>query len=364
MSARPLVLLTQPYVAAYRVPLFEELRERLATNGVDFVVAAGVPDGDQALRDDARVLPWQADLSVKSIRIGNRRISVRKVHVARRPQVVVTELEALNLYGWLATTTASRVILWGHGKSYVNDPSPVGERLEWALARRAQHVMTYAPGGRNYLIERAALDPSRVTAVGNSTDSEALRRAFVSVPLHRVDSLRNSIAADRVALYVGGLDESKRIRFLIEAAERAHEADPGFRLIVVGKGVLADEVVAASKRTRAIVHIPEARGDDLAELARLALAMWIPGRVGLVAIDSLAVGLPIFTTDFAYHAPEVEFLQTHELRYLPNDPRLFAAEALQALRTVGAGQRHLRDDIPTISSVAGAMAGIVEKVLG
>lgn len=34
----------------------------------------------------------------------------------------------------------------------------------------------------------------------------------------------------------------------------------------------------------------------------------IPGRVGLVAIDSFASGRPVITTDWPWHAPEFEYL--------------------------------------------------------
>ena len=36
----------------------------------------------------------------------------------------------------------------------------------------------------------------------------------------------------------------------------------------------------------------------------------MPGRVGLIAVDSFALGLPIVTTNWTWHAPEFEYL-TH-----------------------------------------------------
>jgi hypothetical protein len=36
--------------------------------------------------------------------------------------------------------------------------------------------------------------------------------------------------------------------------------------------------------------------------------MLMPGRVGLVAVDCLALGLPMITTTFDRHAPEAEYL--------------------------------------------------------
>jgi hypothetical protein len=33
-----------------------------------------------------------------------------------------------------------------------------------------------------------------------------------------------------------------------------------------------------------------------------------PGRVGLISVDSLTMGVPIVTTTYKYHAPEFEYL--------------------------------------------------------
>lgn len=43
-------------------------------------------------------------------------------------------------------------------------------------------------------------------------------------------------------------------------------------------------------------------------IARASSALLMPGRIGLVAVDALVLGIPIITTDWKYHAPEAEFL--------------------------------------------------------
>lgn len=363
MSERPLVVITQPYVAAYRVPLFESLRDKLANAGVDLVVASGRARGDQALRDDEHAPLWSTELAEHAVRLGSRRLTWRRVALPRRPDLVVSELEALNLFAWKTLLSRTKIVLWGHGKPYVNDSPRIAERLEWFLARRATRVMTYSDGGRDYLIAEGRLNPVLVTAVGNSTDTEALRKSWRAVDPDKVRELRTQFGAGPIAMFVGGLDASKRIDFLLEAASVAHAADPGFRLIVVGKGAQVDKVSRATRSGGYVTHIPVARGAELAELSHVADAMWIPGRVGLVAVDSLALGLPVLTTRFRYHAPEIEFLREGEVHFLPDNAAQFGRDGLALMKRAPADTPPLRDDIPTIERVASKLSEVLLEAL-
>jgi glycosyltransferase involved in cell wall biosynthesis len=349
-------------VPAYRVPLFDAIQQALSEHGIRFIVAAGSPEGVQALRGDAARPKWSVPLRPIGFRVGNRRVVWRRLPTDIRPDLVVSELEALNAFAWKSVWSRTPLILWGHGKSYVNDASKVAEGLKWALARRALGVMTYTSGGREYVIEAAGVDPSSVHAIGNSTDTTQLRSAFISVTPARERQLREEFGVGPRALFVGGLDASKRIDFLLRAALEAQRRDPNFKLLVVGRGQLEPLVQKHAVPDGPIVHIPEARAEELAELGHVAGAIWMPGRVGLVAVDALALGLPVCTTQFAYHAPEIEFLRGDELHYLPDNPRSFGIKGLQvATATSDPHRRALRGDIPSISAVA---ANFVDVVLG
>lgn len=360
MSRRPLVVVTQPYVPAYRVPLFQAIRDGLSKKNIDLVVAAGSAGGVQALRGDETLPAWAVPLKGTAIMIGGRRVVWRRLPTGMRPDLLVSELEALNSFAWKTIPTRTRLVMWGHGKPYVNEVPWFAERLEWVLARRADSVMTYTQGGRNYLIEKGGINPSAVHAIGNSTDSAALRAAFTSVDTKRVQQLREQFGAGPRALFIGGLDSSKRISFLLDAALAAQHIDPRFKLMIVGRGELEPQVRALSDKGGPVIHVLQARGTQLAELGHIASAVWMPGRVGLVAVDSLALGLPVCTTDFAYHAPEIEFLRGAEVRILTDRPDAFGRDGLKVvLENPDPQRRLLRDDIPTIAGVAGKFINVV-----
>ncbi|WZH38934.1 MAG: glycosyltransferase [Microbacterium enclense] len=354
------MVVTQPYVPAYRVPLFETIRQKLADRDIQFLVAAGHPVGAQAARGDKENPPWRLDVTAAGLQLGPRHLQWRALPANLRPDVLVSELEALNNLAWVRALGRKKLVLWGHGRPYVNDAGAVSDRIEWALARRADAVMTYADGGRDYLLEKGKLSADKVVAIGNSTDSASLRQAYTSLGAQERFDVHVKWPRAPRALFVGGLDAAKRIDFLVDAAIWARRKDPTFSLIVVGQGELQDALARAGQ---AIEHIPAARGAELARLGHVVQAVWMPGRVGLVAVDALALGLPVFTTSYRYHAPEMEFLRDGERVTLPDDPRAYAEKALSLMAEQPVTGRPLRSDIPSIESVATNFSEVVVGVL-
>jgi glycosyltransferase involved in cell wall biosynthesis len=239
----------------------------------------------------------------------------------------------------------------------------LADTIEWRLAKRVDHVMTYAPSGRDYLITRGHVPAERITAIGNSTDTAALRSQLMSIQPQRGAELRAQFGAGPVALFVGGLDASKRVDFLLKAFMEARRLNPDFRLIVAGRGELEADVRRLAAADSHLEYLPGATGQRLAELAYVSDVVWMPGRVGLVAVDALALGLSLHTTNFEFHAPEIEFLRPGEVAYLPDDPRKYASESLELIGT-HPRTKQFRDDIPSVQAVARSMFAVISATLG
>ena len=167
----------QPYVPAYRVPFFNEVDRILGVAGLRLQVVHGAPTGEQASRGDAWVGPWSHPVHDRRVTVWGHALHYRSVlALARHSKVTVTEFASTNLDTYLlAATPGVRLMLWGHGRSYVTAESKIDSRLELALARRAEHVFVYTDGGEQPLLA-SGYDPSRITVVRNSTDTVTLRR--------------------------------------------------------------------------------------------------------------------------------------------------------------------------------------------
>jgi glycosyltransferase involved in cell wall biosynthesis len=83
--------------------------------------------------------------------------------------------------------------------------------------------------------------------------------------------------------------------------------DPLARLVVGGRGSDESLLHAAAQRGQ-VTMLGYAGPAEKALIASVASALVMSGRIGLVAVEALAMRLPFVTTTWRYHAPEVEYL--------------------------------------------------------
>jgi glycosyltransferase involved in cell wall biosynthesis len=307
-------------VPKYREAFFSALITALDGAGISCRIAAAAPQQEQAERGDAITADWIVTFKPKQLHVSGRTITLGGArHLWRQDDaVVVGHLgSSLDTYRALfdAVRKPIRVGLWGHIKSYVNDGNPLDLALERWQLRRSDHVFAYTPGGRDYAIS-SGVNPGRVTAVMNATDTTRLETARDSISeSQRVSFMAaHNLIKDRTLGYIGGLDSSKRIDFLAEALERLWVSDPDVKLIIGGSGSDAHLLDAARSRGQAVM-LGYASPLDQALIAGVSSALLMPGRIGLVAVDALVLRKPILTTAWPYHAPEHEYLTESMSRF-------------------------------------------------
>lgn len=367
MRARVVIL--QPYVPTYRTAFFEGLRQRLADDGVECVVAAGMPRGDQAGRGDATYPDWLVPVEHTSWSVRGRSVDVGvNPRPWRHTDAVILGLEgsSLPVYQALlsARRTGVRVGLWGHVRPYVAPGHPFDLWLEKRQMHVADHVFAYTSGGRDYAIA-AGVPTSKVTAVMNSVDTSTLEASRADVTEDELNAFTKQLGIDpnRTVCFVGGLDESKRVGFLADVLDQLWSRDQGVRLLVGGNGPQKSLLNPAFDRGQAL---------DLGYLntGRKALVMTaskviaMPGRIGLVAVDALVMRRPIITTDWAYHAPEAEYLVEGVSRFTsPDDSRAYTEMLLRTLESKDNENEDAQWDFPTITQMVENFAGGVGLML-
>ncbi len=313
------LLIVQPYVPAYRVPLFQRLRTELSANGIDMRLAAAIPRGDVAARGDS-VTAEVADFTLheSELRLGGKTLKARHLKASLRsfePNYVILEQAIKNLetYPLLArrlATGSPRLALWGHGRSYSVQQSRVSAQLKQWLTRRGDWFFAYTETGAQSVVD-GGFDPKRITVLRNTIDTEQLGRDLLAITeVELADWMAaNSLTPGRTALFLGGVDAHKGIDFLMEAARELAERLPGFTLLVGGAGARVDAVRAQEQETGATRYLGRLQGRDKAMALRASDLMMVPEWVGLVAVDSLVAGCPIVTTDHPSHSPEFDYLR-------------------------------------------------------
>jgi len=336
------LLILQPYVPAYRVPFFRDLRASLSDKGFELTLAAGHARGHLAERDDD-CTESAADflLRSRSIELKGRTFHIRDVASVLRetqPDLVVTEqaIKNTDIYSLLMRQVVKgnpRFGLWGQGRAFSTRQGRAGSSLKQWMTGRSDWFFAYTQEGADYVVQHG-FPSGRVTVVNNTVDTERLRREFNDVDEVEVDRFRNqhSLWPGRTALFIGGVDPAKGIDFLLSAADKLEKRLPGFRLIIVGSGLSSAYVQRRQTEGAPIVYLGRLDGSAKALALRAADIMMIPEWVGLVAVDSLVASCPIATTTHNSHAPEFSYLRDQSNAFVfPHDSEVYAAGIAEVL---------------------------------
>lgn len=309
------VVIVQRYVAHYRVPLFELLRERLLRDDIRLRVLAGAPDRREVGKRDQGTLDWVEPCPQRYLLEGRICWQPFGALVTNADLVILPQQNRL-AYNAVAIALGlpKRVAFWGHGVNFQRQGrQPLRTAYRRYLARKVDWWFAYTEASVA-AVRDAGVPPARITDLQNAIDVDALRRDVESIDAAELEARRCELglAGGRVALYMGSLYAEKRIDFLLRAAERLHERDPAFRLLVAGEGPQGT-MVSNWSRTRPWARPLGVRfGRDKAVLLKLAEVLLNPGLVGLGILDAFAAGIPILTTDCGLHSPEISYLRDGE----------------------------------------------------
>lgn len=315
------------------MPFFEELIREAAVVGVDIHVFHGCPPQSMAARDDAAETVWATELPTKFFSCGGRTLNWKSLAPLRRDgpyDLVIVEqaLKNLETYVIRLLGCTRRVAFWGHGKTYTEQSTFLTTQLKRLLTRSGNWFFAYTSGGARAVVE-GGFAPERVTVLNNSVDTTALHRDISQLNPTAINGFKEKYdLLGRTALYIGALDEGKRISWLIHAATFAHELDPNFRLLVVGDGRDRQLVEEAAAMHDWVVYCGPMFGSSKATALAASNIIVMPGRVGLAAVDSFAAERPIVTTEWPRHAPEFEYLENGVNALITHDD---AAEYGQAI---------------------------------
>lgn len=326
------VLIIQPYIPEYRVPLFSILHTLLREDDIDLQIAHGDLRASQATRGDAHELPFSLRVKARHPRAGNTYVRHRRVST-RGIDLVVAEhaLGAIDTYEMLGGRRV-RTAVWGHARPLTDMERPMVARLaRWQIARAA-HFFAYTETDRDLAINWGA-DRHAITALNNTTDTRDLRARIDAVTPAEVETFKRThgIGDGPVLLALGALDPSKRPSSIFRIVESLRDRVPGLQLVVAGNGperALVEEYAAAHSWVR---YIGRAGREDLAALSHLAVAIVNPGLVGLVAVDSFAMQTPIVTTAGTHHAPEFSYLADRVNAVIVDDNETAMRNALREI---------------------------------
>jgi glycosyltransferase involved in cell wall biosynthesis len=297
---------------AFRVPFYERLRELLADRGVALRLIFAPNQRNTFLK---RELTWAEPVAMKWLGpiawqpvlghcIGESLIIIQQeMKYAANPV-----LQAWSKIG------GPRIAYWGHGRNFQKPPETgamaaikrfLSKQVDWWFAYNDLSARVVASYG---------FPADRITSVGNAVDTTGMKARLCGLEPDEIRQAREAhgISSENIAIYTGGLYPNKRIDFLLEAARRIRARVPDFELIVIGDGPERLKITEAARAETWIHDLGSKNDHDKVPFWAMAKLLLMPGLVGLVVVDSFALGVPLVTTDFPFHSPEIDYLKDGE----------------------------------------------------
>ena len=304
------------YAAHYRKHFFDAVRDELAEQGIEYRVLYGEPWGDEQPIGGVVELPWATKVPTRHINIKGKTVLW---HGAQRAatgcDVIMLEQQVKAVANYLFLIRrlfgGPKIILTGHGRNHqTDDHTTIVERSKEWLTRRADWFFAYTDASAD-IVADMGFPRDRVTVFTNALDNNARRAQIEATSETDLDELRAELRLGDgpIGAYIGRIYSDKRPDFLIDAALELRRLVPNFELLIIGDGNDRAAIDAAAAQ-HDWVHDVGARFDgDLVRHALLADVILNPGAIGLVAIDSLALGRPIITVAETGHGPEMAYLK-------------------------------------------------------
>ena len=308
------VILIQPSLGKYRVPVFRELARRpnvrlRVVHGAGLGVPNAAADGFEA-----------QEQKIFRVRVAGHPFYWQKAHLRELRadvdvMVAAWDVHYLSLLPalWRARRRGIGTVLWGHG--YSKNDSPARRRLRNWLGNRADALLLYNQLGRQKAIE-GGIAAQRVFVAPNTIDTSeaaAARQAWLSDPGRLTAWRREKGLEGPVLLHISRYSPQRRIEMLLDAAARLRERAPALRVVLIGQGYdqppVSGEIARRNLTPMVLTTGPIYQEDELAPYFLCASALAFPSHIGLSLHHAFAYGLPVVTHgDRDGQAPELEAL--------------------------------------------------------
>ncbi|MEM8738123.1 MAG: glycosyltransferase family 4 protein [Planctomycetota bacterium] len=312
------VLLRQPALPHYRVPIFRCLAQR---PGIVLRVAyhgnASIPNvPPEGLDAEERFWQERRWPGIGPLYIDRQ---LRQLVRDHRADVVILawNVRQVDLFKFMRWAKKQRigVVLWGHG--YSKQEAGWRRWLRFRAARKAHAVVTYNRQTAQELAE-AEIDRSKVFVAANAldqTENFTARRYWSQRP----DELQKK----RVALglgtgpiigFVSRMDPMNRLDLLVKSLPLIRESCPDAQVVIVGKGDEEHAKLRAIAREQGVedaVHIFQSiyGTHEVGALFSMFEVFCYPSNIGLSLLHAFAFGLPVVTSDATEKQnPEIESL--------------------------------------------------------
>lgn len=311
------VLIIQKAIKHYRLSFYDELYYILKKNDIELTVAfSELNISSIKSKNDNSVLPESYGIKIPAKSFFDGKVVYQSaVSLINESDLIIVEQANKNIINYfliiLQLLGIKKFAYWGHGRNLQSDRSSCRERFKSSLLKLSYWWFAYTDSTKVYLTE-CGYPESKITNVNNSIDTSVLSKAVSSITESECHAYRKSLGINkksRIGLFCGSLYDKKLLPFLYESTKEIRKKLPGFTLMIIGDGPDRQLVESLRFDNEWIKYQGALFGMDKAMAFRCADVILNPGLVGLGVLDALASGVPMVTTEYPYHSPEVSYLE-------------------------------------------------------
>ena len=322
-------MVVKRYERDFRVPFYRLLKTKLSERDIEFNLHYGEPDDEEkkSIKD-----------YIKDERIGtkvkNKYLKLRGVYLCYQPclsvvsqaDLVIVQQGNRELFNYLLLFRGiffkkTKIAFWGHGRNFQGNPKSLKEKFKYWYSNKVDFWFAYNDLSKKLLVDRG-FDANKIVAINNTIDTRSQIEFFDSITEEQKSKLKdqyNITPTDTVGIFCASIYHDKQIDFLLNALYIVRSKIPGFKFIMVGKGVEDYKVTAYSeKNTDWFFYVGNKFHEEKILYFSIADFQTIPGAVGLNIIDSFSFLCPLITTSIDNHGPEISYLANKENGIMTN----------------------------------------------
>ncbi|MBU1862624.1 MAG: glycosyltransferase family 4 protein [Candidatus Omnitrophica bacterium] len=303
-------------VKHYSKRFYELAREKARKEGLDLTIIYGDGYREEKEKRDALDIPWGIKIKNKYWTIGSNVLCWQPC-LGRVKNADLIIMDQGNKYLANYVLIVKRLLFgkpnlayWGHGKNFQSEhPNGTKEKIKKRLICHVDWWFAYNDMTVS-IVQEAGFPSDRITNMHNSIDTRGVIEAKSALRDDELQQLKEQLAIQEgpVGIFCGSMYDKKRLPFLLKACLTIRKSVPNFQMICIGDGPDRQRIENAASECDWIKCVGMKNNVEKVKYFALADVFLMPGAVGLAVLDSFALKVPMITTHYPYHGPEIAYL--------------------------------------------------------
>lgn len=338
------VLIIQEVMKHYRVPFYEKLHTLLSNESIQLRVAYSPPYGSHLQKADNSDLPPSFGGLIIPITplFHSKLVYQHALSLILESDLIIVEQANKHLINYilmlLSLFKIKRFAFWGHGRNFQVCNLNLKERVKQKLITTPDWWFAYTTETADY-VSHHQFPASRITTVENSIDISEFQKNLANIDQLSINAFRaklNIPNQGQIGLYCGAMYSEKELPFLLQSLLLIRQKTPDFSFIFTGAGPDQHLIEEFCQQHTWAHYVGPVFGEQKALCFACADMVLNPGLVGLGVLDAFAAGIPMITTEYPKHSPEIAYLENrHNGIITPFDINAYANDICELLSQPG-----------------------------